>query len=395
MKHHVFLSYSRRDKNVMQQIRDSLRQANLAVWTDEGIEPGTRSWRQAIEDALLSTGCVVCILSPDANQSRWVRAELEFAELHNIPILLILARGDERSSIPFGYATFQWIDIRDTLTFEERINSLVLTIRDRINNANSAELSLLYPLVGLMPPPFDWCKVSSGNVTLVDRSDQSPPGTKGGTFEVSEFVISKYPITNDQYDLFVEDKAGYLDEVWWNYSATAMSWRKKHPVPTPTAHVGHNLPRTNVSWFDALAYCQWISSSLTDYVISLPTEQQWQRAAQGDDGQAFPWGEEYDVSFANTLSSDIKKPTSVLQYPDGESPFGVMDLSGNVAEWCITKWTDGTIDLEGDDYRCTRGGSWANYYYVGRCDRRHRREPTFFDASTGFRIVLVGSKITE
>lgn len=394
MKHHVFLSYSRRDKLIMQQIRDGLREASLTVWTDEGIEPGTRSWRVAIEDALLNTGCVVCILSPDANQSRWVRSELEFAEAHEIPIFLILARGDERSSIPFGFATFQWIDIRDAQSFEGGILTLISTLKDRLDNEDHKS-TLSYPLLDLMPTPFDWCTIPPGTVTLVDRSDQSPPGTKGGTFEIDTFLISKYPITNAQYELFVEDHAGYVDKEWWSFSLAAMTWRENRSNSISTAHTGYNLPRTNVSWFDAVAYCHWLASKVPTHKISLPTEQQWQRAAQGDDGRAFPWGNEYDVVCANTLSSEIKKPTSVLQYPEGESLFGVMDMSGNVAEWCLTNWLDGSSSESGDSYRCIRGGSWANYYYVGRCDRRHRREPSFFDASTGFRIVLVQTEIAE
>jgi hypothetical protein len=107
MRHHIFLSYSRKDTAVMQQLRHDLNMAGLSIWTDEGIEPGTSSWKRAIESAILDAGCLVAILSPDASQSQWVRAELDFAELQGISIFPILARGEERTSIPFGFAASQ------------------------------------------------------------------------------------------------------------------------------------------------------------------------------------------------------------------------------------------------------------------------------------------------
>ena len=163
---------------------------------------------------------------------------------------------------------------------------------------------------------------------------------------------------------------------WWGFSATAQQWRLKHSDPLPTAFAGSILPRTNVCWFDAVAFCRWLSKRIaSDYLVTLPTEQQWQRAAQGNDKRTYPWGSDYDPTFANTLSSEIKRPTPVTDYVDGVSPFGVMDMCGNVFEWCLSNWSTGSMDLDGDDPRSVRGGSWSNYYYVGRCDRRHMRPP--------------------
>jgi tetratricopeptide (TPR) repeat protein len=137
MKHHVFLSYSRRDTDIMQRVRDILRISGLGVWTDEGIETGTHSWKRAIEKAILDAGSLVCVMSPDANQSQWVRAEIEFAELHEKPIYLILARGDKRSSIPFGFATMQWVDVRQDDLLAERIQDLAKTIDMHLRNVQT------------------------------------------------------------------------------------------------------------------------------------------------------------------------------------------------------------------------------------------------------------------
>ncbi|MBE2268451.1 MAG: TIR domain-containing protein [Anaerolinea sp.] len=108
----VFLSYSRKDTDIMVRVRGLLEREGISVWTDEGIEAGTRSWKVAIEDAIKQARCIVCILSPDAEQSRWVREELDFAETHQRQIFLLLARGSEETAIPFGFSTHQWVDIR-------------------------------------------------------------------------------------------------------------------------------------------------------------------------------------------------------------------------------------------------------------------------------------------
>jgi tetratricopeptide (TPR) repeat protein len=134
MQHDVFLSYSRRDSDTMRSVQDILSDNDLTVWTDEGIETGTRSWKRSIENAILNTKCLVCLLSPDANESEWVRAEIDFAELHEKPIYLVLVRGEERQSIPFGFATMQWVDIRDKRLLAERVIDFASTLRERLRH---------------------------------------------------------------------------------------------------------------------------------------------------------------------------------------------------------------------------------------------------------------------
>jgi len=186
--------------------------------------------------------------------------------------------------------------------------------------------------------------VTAGQVTL-EAGGYVAAG--GKTFPVEAFEIAKYPVTNAQYDIFVRD--GYADPQWWNYSPEAVKWRAEHAESMETAFVGDDLPRTNVSWYDAVAFCRWLSAALTPdpspsgrgektFQIRLPTEQEWQRAAQGDDGRAYPWGAKFDKSRCNF---NTNSPTPVTQYPNGESPFHVLDMSGNVWEWCSTNWGTG------------------------------------------------------
>jgi hypothetical protein len=109
---HIFLSYSRRDTDVMHRVRTDLQNAGLSVWTDQGIEPGTSLWKDAIEQAIEKAGCLVVILSPDAKQSIWVKRELDYASVHKVPIFSLLAQGEEAEAVPFALVGSQYVDIR-------------------------------------------------------------------------------------------------------------------------------------------------------------------------------------------------------------------------------------------------------------------------------------------
>src|SRR5688572_8020808 len=113
MAHDVFISYGREDAALMQQVEKTLLNAGLTIWTDEGIAPGSRSWKAAIEQAILDSRSIVVLFSPDSVESRWVRAELDYADAQNKPIYPLLVRGDAANAVPFGFTTYQWIDLRD------------------------------------------------------------------------------------------------------------------------------------------------------------------------------------------------------------------------------------------------------------------------------------------
>jgi formylglycine-generating enzyme required for sulfatase activity len=97
----------------------------------------------------------------------------------------------------------------------------------------------------VLSPPFEWCRVLGGTVTLEDAQQRG--GTKGGDYQIADFAIAKYPITNAQYQKFVADPNGYRNVQWWAYSPQATRWHKGHPHPKPTAFAGADLPRTRVS----------------------------------------------------------------------------------------------------------------------------------------------------
>jgi formylglycine-generating enzyme required for sulfatase activity len=230
----------------------------------------------------------------------------------------------------------------------------------------------------LLGAPFEWCHVVGGNVALEDALASG--GTGGGDYQVADFAMAKYLITNAQYCRFLGDPAGYADPDWWAYSAAAAQWRRDHPNPRPTAFGGADLPRTRVSWFDSMAFCRWLAAALRGAAVDahdsatgdvrLPTEQEWQRAALGDTGWRYPWGDQLDMACAN-YGKQIGRPTPVGQYPRGQSTAGIMDMVGNVWEWCITGWGADGGDLGGYTYRVIRGGAWniSNPEHLRATDR--------------------------
>ena len=111
----IFLSYSRKDHELMVEIKSHLEKSGIKVWTDEGIKVGTSNWQMEIEKAIRIIKAMVMILSPDAKDSKWVREEFSFAQTLEKKIYPLLARGDETTAVPFGLSAYQWIDIRQNV----------------------------------------------------------------------------------------------------------------------------------------------------------------------------------------------------------------------------------------------------------------------------------------
>ncbi len=228
----------------------------------------------------------------------------------------------------------------------------------------------------ILGSPFEWCGVSAGSVEIEDATNYglTHMGTAGGVFNVASFAIAKYPITNSQYQRFIDAENGQSNPYWWTFSKEAIQWRKDRPKPRQTAFGGANVSRTRVSWFDSMAFCAWLSTELRgesggemgnkldlknvdSWPVRLPTEKEWQRAAVGDTGRQYPWGNELGETHAN-YNNKLGRPIDVGSYPTGQSVYGVMDMVGNLSEWCRTRWGEENNDATGYDYRVVKGGAW-------------------------------------
>lgn len=216
-----------------------------------------------------------------------------------------------------------------------------------------------------------------------------------------EYSIGIYPVTNKQYQDFVQ-VSHYPPPPNWEDGNFAPGWGN-HPV-------------VNVSWLDAQAYCKWLSE-VSGGKSRLPTETEWEKAARGSSSQSggriWPWGNKWVKDNANTAerlagrhldtmaawrkwhnSSQLTGPqtTPVGMYSSGgDSPYGLADVVGNVWEW-VADWymgypkTQFTSEALGEKNRVARGGSWWNHPMFARCAERNAYPPDDLDDFIGFRI---------
>jgi formylglycine-generating enzyme required for sulfatase activity len=142
-----------------------------------------------------------------------------------------------------------------------------------------------------------------------------------------------------------------------------------------------------------MAFCAWLSAQWSEadpttpgWVIRLPSEAEWQRAAEGNTGCAYPWGDSLAPGRAN-YGKHIGQPTPVTRYIEGETPCGALDMCGNVWEWCLTAWGIFGNDISGYTYRVMRGGAWnvSNPEYL-QSHARYGHPPRGQLNDAGFRI---------
>lgn len=222
-------------------------------------------------------------------------------------------------------------------------------------------------------PQFVWLPVPAGTVKLEGDA---------GTFSVDRFFVSVYPLTWVQYRAFVQAGDGYRDERWWEELA------KRGDEPGEQFRRKDNHPAENVSWFEAMAYCRWLSAHL-GHDIRLPTEWEWQQAATGGDSSGiYPWPGDWDPARANTYESGLSRTTAVGMYPIGASPVGALDMAGTVWEWCLNEY-DRPENARPSGYarRVVRGGSWRRDQDHARAAYRGHARPGNRDYGLGLRVV--------
>ena len=158
---------------------------------------------------------------------------------------------------------------------------------------------------------------------------------------------------------------------------------KKCAKPAVDLQSEPDLPMINVTWYEARAFCKYAGGKL-------PTEAQWEKAARGTDGREFPWGDTPDCARGNwgnfegegpCADANPGHPVAVGRYPDGASPFGVLDMAGNVWEWVEDRY-----DLD-PERRVVRGGSCCSYFVEPRVANRNAWDPHHRDGDLGFRCV--------
>ena len=229
------------------------------------------------------------------------------------------------------------------------------------------------------------------------------------------YRLARYPVTYAQFQCFV-DAPDFGEERWWaGMPAEVKDWGGTvYPLRemAEQAFPFDNHPREMVSWYQAMAFCRWLTARLhagelpagaltgdvRQYEITLPHEYEWEVAARWPNSDVadrlYPWGPEFDAAKANTYEGDrVGQTTAVGMYPAGQNvALGLYDLSGNVWEWCRNKYDDpDDDDVDGsDDWRVLRGGSWYDLAGLARAASRYDLTPASRGHYRGFRLVVVG-----
>jgi formylglycine-generating enzyme required for sulfatase activity len=195
---------------------------------------------------------------------------------------------------------------------------------------------------------FDWVDVPAGDYVIGRDAGE----TRQRIVDVDAFELARTPVTNAQYEHFVAEAGAPAPPNW----------------PAPADH-----PVTFVDWHEAAAFCAWAGGRL-------PTETEWEKAARGTDGRTYPWGDEEDEGRA-AVGAGIKRGSTspVGSHPDGASPYGLLDLAGNVWEWTSTEYPPGEHVLRGGSF-ASPGLAWA------RCTMRSHSRPVRRQSHIGFRV---------
>jgi formylglycine-generating enzyme required for sulfatase activity len=243
--------------------------------------------------------------------------------------------------------------------------------------------AFLAPVAGAqteLPKTISWPKDNSEMALVpagefVMGSEKIPNERPAHKVLVKDFYMDKLEVTNRQYQLFCQ-AAGRQCPIHMTDNKIAAG-REKHPV-------------NNVSFFDAEAYCQWAGKRL-------PTEAEWEKAARGADARVYPWGSGWDQNLSNNRTSAREDTLPVGSIPGGASPYGLLDMAGNVWEW-----TDGwyksypgapvSFDETGKS-RVTRGGAYFYSIELLRTSYRHPLPPDDASEHGGFRCAADSDKV--
>ena len=241
-------------------------------------------------------------------------------------------------------------------------------------------------LVVTSPIRIECVRVPAGDFLMGSALAQDWEATQGEQPQhrvyLAEFYIGKYPVTNGQYAAFVES-AGH---------EAPASWAQEGIPPAKEDH-----PVVQTSWHDARAFCAWLREA-TGKRFLLPTEPQWEKAARGANGRIYPWGDRPPTAELCNCDMRVGHTTPVGQYSKNVSPYGALDLAGNVEEWTNSLYRpypyradDGREDPLAEGARVVRGGAFTLTGWNARCACRLRYAPDRRSDHGGFRVAVSAS----
>lgn len=407
----IFISYRRADSTyLIGRLRDRLMEVFGAesVFRDLDDIPAGVDFSTVLEQETNSCNVMLVVIGPlwagitDAQGHQrlfdpqdYTRLEVETGlrrlkqgEVAVFPLLVMNATMPSPRDLPesLSQLTFQnALSIRNDPDFNHDMERLIRDIQRSQGQVEPA-LAVQYfePETVQIPAGLFWLGSLAGPGIPGYEIPQHP-------VQLPAYRIGKYPVTNAQYEEFVRQTGTLV--------APGLGWNgQRAPVGS------ENFPVTAVTWFEALAYCQWLSEK-TGRKYSLPTEAQWEKACRGGSQNLYPWGNEFDPARCNHGRPGL---APVEAYP-AQAESGCFDLVGNLRQWTCTLWGEKRVAPDSpytypwkDDRRndltasrqvrrVVRGSSFKDEMALLRCSARSGQSPD--DAGLpgfrhGFRVVL-------
>jgi formylglycine-generating enzyme required for sulfatase activity len=265
-----------------------------------------------------------------------------------------------------------------------------------------------------------FCEVPAG--TFVMGSDKQvddqafPQEPDAAISEISNpYLISRYPVTGAQFRFFEQNADGYANDA--NWTDTGLQWRERHGEHACDSRAGKGLnhPITDITWYECQAYCAWLRSiiladggvmvwsdglvaarQLRPLAVRLPTEAEWEKAARGPHGRRYSWGSSVDDAIGVHRRTTLGRSTTVGIFADEDSPYGAIDMCGNVWEWCQDAWRSRRVEPAAsqvvafpDEQRAVRGGGFGPDKRMLRAACRFGNLAAQCHDDLGFRVVII------
>ncbi len=297
-RYDIFLSYIREDAGgwtgmLYRSLSDNL--PTYRIFKDDEVTKAGTQWAQRLKQLVRRCDFFILVISKQwssseiksalADPDNWIRREVETALASKRRIIPVLVNG---AMLPTGLPTEIQTAIDDHQCFffsrgtgqwDEEVNRLCMRITGEYRGRYFKEARTI------LIPDIAWIEIPAGDFIFGQGTDQK-------TQYLDTFWIGRYPITNSQYRTFI-DAGGYEDDRWWA--------DLKKPELQASRWNQPNRPKTNVNWYEAVAFTRWFSVILgyLNNEIRLPTEQEWEKAARGTQGRIYPWGKDYQSGYAN------------------------------------------------------------------------------------------------
>jgi formylglycine-generating enzyme required for sulfatase activity len=340
----VFISHATRDAEFARRLAGDLQQLGISIWIAPESIRGGESWVDAIEHGLGESSHMLVVLTPAVVKSSWVKKETSVAiALEREGRMDVIPLNVQPCDVPLLLKSYQMVSFRrdyDT-GFSQLAGVLGLStkplepVRPPEMAQRTATPQVVHPAITKPRPPVEpeLVLIPAGEFLMGSdpekdedaRNDEQP---QHRVF-LPDYYIARTPVTNAQYTAFVEITR-YIEP---------QHWRRGEP---PSGKEDH--PVVSVSWRDAVAYCRWLSE-VAGKAYRLPSEAEWEKAARGTDGRIYPWGNEPPDESRFDFSDGLAHTTPVGSYPQGASPYGLLDMGGNVAEWTRSYWRDYPYNL--------------------------------------------------